>query len=88
MKYRPWNGVFLSDKYLSGVETAEGITASILRLYHQYGVQPLVESNITSAAELQRCHALMEQAVRCGQGGSQERVVKETTIPCSIALNH
>ena len=62
MKYRPWNGVFLSDKYLSGVEAAEGITASVLELYHQYGVQPLVESNISSRAELRRCHDLLAQS--------------------------
>jgi hypothetical protein len=62
MKYRPWNGVFLSDKYLSGVEAAEGITASILKLYYQYGVKPLVESRIGSAAELRRCHEMLERA--------------------------
>jgi len=62
MKYRPWNGVFLDDKYLSGVEAAEGITASILKLYHQYGVQPLVESNISSTAELRRCHDMLAQS--------------------------
>ena len=62
MKYRPWNGVFLSDEYLSGIEAAEGITASILKLYHQYGVKPLVESNISSTAELRRCHEMLERA--------------------------
>ena len=67
MKYRPWNGVFLSDKYLSSVEAAEGITASVLRLYHRYGVRPLVESNVSSAAELRRLHTLLEDAVCCGQ---------------------
>ena len=68
MKYRPWNGVFLSDKYLSSVEAAESITMSILQLYQQYNVQPLVESSISSAAELGRCHAMLEQAACCVQG--------------------
>ena len=62
MKYRPWNVVFLSDKYLNGVEAAESITGAILKLYKRYGVQPLVESSISSAAELRRCHSLLEQA--------------------------
>lgn len=62
MKYRPWNGVFLSDEYLSGIEAAEGITASILKVYHQYGVKPLVESKIGSTAELRRCHEMLEHA--------------------------
>ena len=62
MKYRPWNGVFLSDEYLSGIDAAEDITASILKLYHQYGVKPLIESNISSTAELRRCHEMLERA--------------------------
>ena len=68
MKYRPWNGVFLSDKYLSSVEAAESITGDILKLYHQHGVQPLVESSISSAAELRRCHGLLEQAACSDRG--------------------
>lgn len=60
MKYRPWNGVFLSEEYLSGVEAAELITKSILEVYGRYGVTPLVESNISSAVELRRCHELLQ----------------------------
>lgn len=62
MKYRPWNGVFLSNEYLSGVEAAEEITSSILELYRQNGVEPLIESNISTTVELHRCHALLEKA--------------------------
>ncbi len=71
MKYRPWNGVFLSDKYLSGVDAAESITGAILKLYKQYGVQPLVESSISSAAELRRCQTLLEEAACNGSGVCQ-----------------
>ena len=60
MKYRPWNGVFLSERYLSGVEAAELITESILKIYGKYGVVPLVESNICSAVDLRRCHELLQ----------------------------
>ena len=60
MRYRPWNGVFLSEEYLSGVEAAEGITTSVLKIYGRYGVVPLVESNISSAVELRRCHELLQ----------------------------
>lgn len=73
MKYRPWNGVFLSDKYLSSVNTAESITTSILQLYHQYSVQPLIESSISSAAELRRCHAMLEEAACCVQSMEPDR---------------
>ena len=60
MRYRPWNGVFLSEEYLSGLDAAEGITKSVLKIYSRYGVVPLVESNISSAVELRRCHELLQ----------------------------
>jgi len=41
---RPWNGVFLSQDYLSGPERAEAISREILCIYHKYGVEVLVEA--------------------------------------------
>lgn len=55
MKYRPWNGVYLSDAYLSGVEEAEQITREVLKVYAEHGVIPLVESKISTTQELRHC---------------------------------
>lgn len=33
MRFRPWNGVFLCEEYLGGVEAAEGITRQILQVW-------------------------------------------------------
>ena len=52
--------MFLSEQYLSGVEAAERITKSILQIYGRYGVVPLVESSISSAVDLRRCHELLQ----------------------------
>jgi hypothetical protein len=60
MKYRPWNGVFLSQDYLSSVETAEKITAEILTAYSDHGVIPLLESKISTAAELRHWLDLLQ----------------------------
>jgi deoxyribodipyrimidine photolyase len=53
MKFRPWNGVFLSSEYLSSVEAAEAITRGMLGVYHAHGVELLLESSISKREEWQ-----------------------------------
>lgn len=60
MKYRPWNGVFLNDRYLTSVEGAREITRQVLQLYRKYDVVPLVESSISTSAELRQCLDLLD----------------------------
>ena len=59
MSYRPWNGVFLNDRYLASVEGAREITQQVLQLYGKYGVVPLVESSVSTTAELRQCLDLL-----------------------------
>lgn len=59
--YRPWNGVFLSDEYLSSLETAERITALLLDVYAAAGVVPLLESAVKTEQELQNAVKLLSQ---------------------------
>ena len=51
MKFRPWNGVFLSEGFLSSVEAAEAITRQIGIIYHAHGVELLLESSISKPEE-------------------------------------
>lgn len=44
MRFRPWNGVFLSETFLSDVPTAEKIVLEMLSTYRLFGVEPLVET--------------------------------------------
>ena len=59
MKFRPWNGVFLSDEYLSSVEAAKDITQKVLERYAKHGVEVLLETSINKpedwAAALELC---------------------------------
>lgn len=64
MRFRPWNGVFISEEYLSSVEKAEDITADILAVYAEHGVTPLVESNVSTTQELRHCLDLLEGHLR------------------------
>ena len=59
MKFRPWNGVFLSDEYLCGVEAAEAITKAVVAEYHACGVEVLVETALRSEIEWAHAAALM-----------------------------
>lgn len=59
MKFRPWNGVFLSENYLGSVEAAERITASLLDIYKTRGVIPLVETAIKTEEELKHVITLL-----------------------------
>lgn len=59
MRFRPWNGVFLSDEYLSGVDAAMESTRQLLSVYAQHGVVPLVESAVTSEADLETLRQLL-----------------------------
>ena len=61
-KFRPWNGVFLSDEYLSGVEGARDITVALLRIYKCYEVIPLVESAVKDIAGLREVMDLFQDA--------------------------
>lgn len=44
MKFRPWNGVFLSELFLSDVPAAEKIVLQILSIYKSFNIEPLVET--------------------------------------------
>jgi hypothetical protein len=59
MKFRPWNGVFLSEKYLNSVEEAEAITSSLLEIYKKRGVIPLVETAVKTEAEMKHVITLL-----------------------------
>jgi hypothetical protein len=62
MKFRPWNGVFLSDEYLSSVEAAEAISLQVLGLYRAHNVQVLIETAIRTPAEWQRAECLVHSS--------------------------
>lgn len=59
MRFRPWNGVFLSDEYLESVQGAETVTRQLLEMYHKRGVVPLVESAVKDDKELARVEELL-----------------------------
>ncbi|KAK9824464.1 hypothetical protein WJX72_010479 [[Myrmecia] bisecta] len=59
MKFRPWNGVFLSEAYLSSLPKAEAMTKELMKIYQDFDVIPLLETAVSTAEELRKAHDLM-----------------------------
>ena len=47
-KFRPWRGVYLSDKYLTSLEESRKITRNIIDFYLNNSIIPLVESELST----------------------------------------
>ena len=59
MRFRPWDGVFLSEEYLRDVPAAEAVTAQLLRVYSRRGVVPLIESPVATEEQLAQVTAML-----------------------------
>jgi hypothetical protein len=96
MRFRPWNGVFLSEEFLSSVEGAERIVKEMLSLYQQYDVELLIETafrneseaehllDLLSAAGIRETNALLEKGatvVADSCDSSEVAVPSSTDIP-------
>ena len=60
MRFRPWNGVFLNEKYLENVEGAAEVTHELLDMYRSHGVLPLVESAVQGKDGFRSVHELLK----------------------------
>ena len=60
-KFRPWNGVFLSEKYLNDINDAISITKSIISIYFKYNIEIVIESAIKNEDELNKMLSLFEE---------------------------
>ena len=47
-KFRPWRGVYLSNKYLNSIEESYKITKKIIEFYLNNSIIPLVESELST----------------------------------------
>jgi len=62
-KFRPWNGVFLSDEFLSGPTAARAIVVELIRLYDAHEVDLLVEApGIRSEKDVDLMENLLKEA--------------------------
>jgi hypothetical protein len=78
-KFRPWNGVYLSEQFLSGPSMATEIVISIIRTYNEFNVEILWEApgirnekDMSVVQNLMKCVTMAAEAEeRCDN--SQDR---------------
>ena len=84
MKFRPWNGVFLSEQYLGSVENAEAITVETTKVFADYGVQVLCETALRSERDARRFATVSAPvtATDAAPADAKTIVVKATDSEC------
>ena len=58
-KFRPWRGVYLSDKYLNSLEESGKITKNIIDFYLTNSIIPLVETELCTEKQFLHAHNLI-----------------------------
>tara|TARA_B100001250_G_C19768310_1_gene775851 strand:+ start:52 stop:897 length:846 start_codon:yes stop_codon:yes gene_type:complete len=58
-KYRPWKGVYCSLDFLESVELANNLVAKLLKIYWQYKIQPIIETNVSTKEQLNSLNMIL-----------------------------
>ena len=59
-KYRPWNGVYISDNYLSSFENFNCFTKDLINFYLENNITPVIETEVSSSKKLNDIFTLFE----------------------------
>ena len=60
-KFRPWNGVFISDMYLNSLDNFYAFTKDLMEIYLDNNICPIIETECSSIKKLQDIHSLMKK---------------------------
>ena len=53
-KYRPWKGVYCSTEFLESEDFANKLVQKLLKIYKQYNICPIIETNISNNDHLNK----------------------------------
>ena len=59
-KYRPWKGVYCSQKFLDSVDLANKIVKELFEIYMFNNISPIIETNIVTEEELKSLNMLIK----------------------------
>ena len=59
-KFRPWKGVFISDKYLNSLENFNSFTKDLIRIYLDNNICPVIETEFSSLQRLENIQTLLK----------------------------
>ena len=58
-KFRPWRGVYLSEKYLNSLEESSKITKKIIDFYLSNSIIPLIETELCTEKQFLQAQNLI-----------------------------
>ena len=60
-KFRPWKGVFISEKYLNSLDDFYAFTKDLIEIYLDNNICPIIETECSSIKKLQDIHSLLKK---------------------------
>ena len=58
-KFRPWKGVFISEKYLNSLDNFYAFTKDLIEIYLDNNICPVIETECSSIKKLKNVYSLM-----------------------------
>ena len=59
-KFRPWKGVYISEKYLYSLESFNEFIKDLLELYLEYNIYPIIETECSTFEQLEKINTLFK----------------------------
>ena len=59
-KFRPWKGVYISDKNLNSLENFNSFTKDLIQIYFENDICPLIETDFSSLEKLENIYSFLE----------------------------
>ena len=59
-KFRPWKGVYISEKYLNSLDNFHAFTKDLIEIYLKNNICPVIETEFSSIEKLEEIHSLMK----------------------------
>ncbi len=60
-KYRPWKGVYCSDKFLASVDYANCLVAKLFKFYNLREIHPIIETNVSTQNQLNELMMILQK---------------------------
>ena len=60
-KFRPWKGVYISEKYLNSLENFYGFTKDLIDFYHFNNITPVIETDFSTSRNLETIKSLFKK---------------------------
>jgi len=60
-KFRPWKGVYISDKYLYSLENFQAFTRDLVCFYKKNNITPIIETDFSSSEKLDSVYSFIRK---------------------------